>query len=84
MNAVVYTEYGPPDVLRLREVETPTPGDGEALVQVHAAAVNYSDWSFGCPVADCEVSRDPLGDHRRSSRTLYLQPGWLAHISWGL
>ena len=46
MNAVVYTEYGPPDVLQLKEVEKPAPTDGEALVRVHAASVNYSDWSF--------------------------------------
>ena len=46
MKAIVWTEYGPPDVLQLKKAETPTPGDGEVLVKVHAAAVNYSDWSF--------------------------------------
>ena len=46
MKAMVYTEYGSPDVLRLKEVEVPTPqGDG-ALVKVQAAAVNYGDWAF--------------------------------------
>jgi len=46
MKAVVYHRYGPPDVLRLREVETPRPNEDEVLVRVHAASVNYADWSF--------------------------------------
>ena len=44
MRAVVYTRYGPPDVLRLRDVQTPVPKDGEVLVKVHAVSLNASDW----------------------------------------
>ena len=43
MRAVVHDVYGPPDVLRLDEVERPVPGDGEVLVRVRAAAVNPPD-----------------------------------------
>jgi NADPH:quinone reductase-like Zn-dependent oxidoreductase len=43
MKAIFYERYGPPDVLRLKEVATPVPGDDEVLIRVHAASVNGSD-----------------------------------------
>jgi NADPH:quinone reductase-like Zn-dependent oxidoreductase len=46
MQAVVYTRYGPPDVLGLADVQTPVPKDGEVLVQVHAVSLNASDWEM--------------------------------------
>jgi NADPH:quinone reductase-like Zn-dependent oxidoreductase len=45
MKAVVYTRYGPPDVLRLTDVPTPVPKDDEVLVQVHAVSLNASNWA---------------------------------------
>ncbi|HET8784385.1 MAG TPA: NAD(P)-dependent alcohol dehydrogenase [Candidatus Limnocylindrales bacterium] len=43
MKAAICDRYGTPDVVRLEEVETPTPGPGEILVQVQAASVNRAD-----------------------------------------
>ena len=44
MKAVVYTRYGPPEVLGLAEVPMPVPQDNEVLVKVHAVSLNASDW----------------------------------------
>ena len=44
MEAIVYRTYGSPADLRLADVPTPTPGDGQVLVRVRAAALNPLDW----------------------------------------
>src|SRR5437660_9552412 len=43
MRAVVYDRYGPPDVLRLEDVERPIPKEDEVLVKIHATAVARAD-----------------------------------------
>jgi NADPH:quinone reductase-like Zn-dependent oxidoreductase len=44
MRAVVYEQYGGPEVLRVAQVPTPTPGEGEVLVRVRASSIN--DWDY--------------------------------------
>lgn len=43
MKAIVYTKYGPPDVLELQEIDKPVPNDDDVLVKVHAASINFGD-----------------------------------------
>ena len=44
MKAIVYQKYGPPDVLKLEEVEKPIPRDDEVLIKIHAVSINDWDW----------------------------------------
>jgi NADPH:quinone reductase-like Zn-dependent oxidoreductase len=46
MKAVVYTNYGPPDVLQIKDIKKPVPNDDQVLVRVRAASVNPYDWHF--------------------------------------
>ena len=46
MKAIVYCDYGPPDVLKLETIAKPVPNDTQVLVKVRAASVNPFDWHF--------------------------------------
>lgn len=50
MKALVYTTYGTPDVLQLKEVDKPVPNDNEVLIKVYAASLN--DWDLGLLAGD--------------------------------
>ena len=76
MKAIVWTAYGPPDVLQLQEVETPTPKDNEVLIRIHATTATAGDCeqrSLNLPIWFALTMRAYVG-LRRPTRKPY--QGW--------
>ncbi|HXZ27652.1 MAG TPA: NAD(P)-dependent alcohol dehydrogenase [Terriglobales bacterium] len=73
MKAAVYTRYGSPDVVEIRDIEKPVPKDDEVLLKVRAAAVNPADWRLlgGVPSIFRVLFRVPTPS--------IAQPGRLGH-----
>lgn len=46
MKAAVYTQYGPPEIVQLQEIEKPMAQANEVLIKVHASTVNRTDCGF--------------------------------------
>ena len=46
VKAIVFTKYGPPDVLQLKEVAKPVASGSQVLVKVHASSINSWDWEY--------------------------------------
>jgi NADPH:quinone reductase-like Zn-dependent oxidoreductase len=68
MRAIVNTKYGPPDVVKLREVDKPAPKDNEVLIKVNATTVNRTDCGFRS--AEYFISRFFSGLFRPKFKTL--------------
>jgi NADPH:quinone reductase-like Zn-dependent oxidoreductase len=66
VRAVVYDRYGPPEVLRIEEVERPVPADDQLLVRIHASTVTRSDCGFRS--AEVFISRFFTGVRRPKQR----------------
>ncbi|MEB2628189.1 NAD(P)-dependent alcohol dehydrogenase [Peribacillus frigoritolerans] len=76
MKAIVYTKYGPPDVLHLKEVEKPDPKENEILIKVKAATVTMGDIrsrSFTVPLSVWLPARIIMGLRRPKKTILGLE-----------
>ena len=82
MKAIVYTKFGPPDVLQLQEVEKPTPKDNEVLIKIYATTVvkEDPDWRASPGFNGFLKPRNPildkswLGRFARRKSSAYFDP----------
>jgi len=86
MRAIVITEPGGPEVLRIRELPVPVPAEGEVLIRVKAFGVNHAEtymrkgeWPEAAPVSGIEavgtVAHDPAGALSKGTSVVTIM-GW--------
>ena len=86
MRAIVMTEHGGPEVLRIQELPDPVAGEGDVLIRVNAFGLNHADtyirsgiWPFGMPVLGIEaagtVEADPRGRFERGTPVIAIVGG---------
>jgi NADPH2:quinone reductase len=80
MKALCFEAYGPPSVLSLRESPVPDPKPGEALVELHAAAVNPSDVKNVAGAFKASLPRIPGRDY---AGVVVAGEGWVGRQVWG-
>ena len=68
MKAIVYTQYGGPEVPQLKEIEKPTPNDDEVLVKVFAVSIN--DWDWGLLKGESFIDRMMSGYSKPTKQVL--------------
>jgi NADPH:quinone reductase-like Zn-dependent oxidoreductase len=80
MQALCFEAYGPPSVLSLRELPAPQPGPGDALVELHASAINPSDVKNVAGVFGASLPRIPGRDY---AGVVVAGDGWVGKEVWG-
>jgi threonine dehydrogenase-like Zn-dependent dehydrogenase len=81
--AVVYTKYGPPDVLRIEEMEKLTPKENEILVKVYATTVTASDCIFRKGAGWVIEYTNEVSCHRKLGNGQVEHGGVLKESGWG-
>jgi NADPH2:quinone reductase len=80
MKALRFEKYGPPSVLSIQELQVPDPKPGEALVELHASAINPSDVKNVAGVFKAALPRIPGRDY---AGVVVAGDGWKGKEVWG-